>query len=60
MNDAEGTRQYQINIWNNFAVLENIDGNAAMSKAWEGIQALVREFSVTVSLFDVEGLWEAG
>jgi hypothetical protein len=40
--------------------LENIDGNAAMSKAWEGIQALVREFSVTVSLFDVEGLWEAG
>jgi hypothetical protein len=35
--DAEVKEQCQVNIWNRFAVLEYLDDNVDVSKAWESI-----------------------
>jgi hypothetical protein len=41
-NDAEVKKQYQVNITNRFAALENFDENVNMNRAWENIKENIK------------------
>jgi hypothetical protein len=38
LNEEEVKEQYQVTIRNNFAALENLDGNGDISRVWETIR----------------------
>jgi hypothetical protein len=42
LNDAEGKRQYRVEISNRFAAVENFDDDVDISRAWENIRENIK------------------
>jgi hypothetical protein len=54
LNDLEVRKQYQIEITNRFAALENVNGDEDINRAWESIKENIKT-SATESLGSMKG-----